>query len=73
MLENWGSFTHKNNGMDKNIESEISEKISTISREVAGLREQIRGVSETQKTDELTEYVGSMVSKTEFSWVFQQN
>ena len=59
------SHTQEQDGMGKNIETEISEKISTISREVAGLREQIRGVSETQKTDELTEYVGSMVSKTE--------
>ena len=69
MLEDVGkllqSHAQEQGGMDKNIESEISEKISTISREVAGLREQIRGVSETQKTDELTEYVGSMVSKTE--------
>ena len=69
MLEDVGKLLHSHaqeqDGMDKNIESEISEKISTISREVAGLREQIRGVSETQKTDELTEYVGSMVSKTE--------
>ena len=77
MLEDVGkllqSHAQEQGGMDKNIESEISEKISTISREVAGLREQIRGVSETQKTDELTEYVGSMAQKQKFSWVFQQN
>ena len=69
MLEDVGKLLHSHaqeqDGMDKNIESEISEKISTISREVAGLREQIRSVLEAQKTDELAEHVGSMVSKTE--------
>ena len=59
------SQTQEQDGLGRNIETEISEKISTISRFDSGLREQIRGVSVTQKTDELTEYVGSMVSKTE--------
>ncbi|MDI1496106.1 MAG: hypothetical protein K8823_1414 [Cenarchaeum symbiont of Oopsacas minuta] len=51
---------------DKDTEhDEISEKISVISREIAGLREQTRSISDAQKTDELTEHMSAVSSKTE--------
>ncbi len=58
-------YDHVQDGADKNIKNEISEKISTISREIAGLREQIRSVSDAQITDELTDHMSAISSKAE--------